>query len=193
MPVEPETVKEILSAANTAVKEANVPAALQEVAYAKAVDLFAAGAGITQAAKEPSQQITTKEAPASSSGAEGSTGSLEQIASGLKVDLADVEEAYHLTGDELRVSLTASQFGDSNSEATRQVALLIAAGRQSGGWDSDWTETKIIREACNKLRVLDPKNFATTIGEMTRPFSFSGQRQGRRVKVKRRGSRTLQS
>jgi hypothetical protein len=184
MPVDPATVKEILVSAHAAVEEAGLPAELQEVAFAKAVDLFASEAGISPADKKPAKKPTT---PAGSAGAEGSTERLEQIASALSIEQAEVEEASHIDAeDELKLSFNAPRLANGSSAATKQVALLLAAGRQEGGWDT-WTETKLIRSTCDELRVLSSGNFANTIADMGDVFSFSGSGRDRKVKIKRKG------
>lgn len=106
-----------------------------------------------------------------------------------KLDLpADtLGEVFHVEGEELTIVLARSKFEETRTGATRQLALLIAAGRQAGGWDEQWTATSVIREVVDDFGRLDSANFASTIREMQEVFSFSGNRQSLRVKVRRHG------
>jgi hypothetical protein len=182
MSVDSSAEKDILIAAHRAVEEADLPPELKEVAFAKAVDLLAARAGL---AVSPSAPVAEVSLAAEAAGTADK--SLERIAAKLKLDGDGVGETFHIDGDDLKLSLAASRFAQQDTKATREIALLVAAGRQAGGWDAAWTPTTTIRQVCDDYGKLDEGNFAKTINGMDEVFSYSGGSRDKRVKVNRKG------
>jgi hypothetical protein len=170
-------VKDILAAAAQAVDEANVPEALREAAFVKAVDLLAGKAPVPHASLV---NIT---------GTGQFAGEMtERVAQRLRVNPAAVAEAFDFAGDDVSLILAPSRLPRQKAAAMRDVALLITAARQAAGIDSDgWTESEVIREACRNIGVFDSANFATEIGHMGNVFSFKGSGRNRVIKANLRG------
>jgi hypothetical protein len=160
-----------------AVEEADVPEDLRATAFEKA---FEALIGVGQSAagpisREPAAHLATAEGP-----------SLAGIASRLGLDQALAEEVFYVDGDTLGLALAPSKFSPKKAAATQDIALLLAAGRQAGGWD-EWTQVGHIRAACRDYGRFDAANFATTVRRMANVFSFRGKGRQLEVRVTRPG------
>jgi hypothetical protein len=94
---------------------------------------------------------------------------------------------YHFDSGDIKLIVASTKLLSDKRAATRQIAVLIAAGRQGSGIDASWTDSKVIREACGDLGKLDSPNFANTLNSMGDVFSFQGKGQVRKVKVIRPG------
>ncbi len=179
MAIDQSKVSEILVAAREAVDAAGLPEELRAVAFEKAVVLLAGG----------------PVPPSGSAALSGETGAphsgeaktVETVAAKLGLPAETVGEVFHVENGELTIVLARSMFEETRAGATKQLALLIAAGRQAGGWDDQWTATPVIRSVVDEFGRLDPPNFASAIREMEDVFSFTGNRQNLRVKVRTHG------
>jgi hypothetical protein len=171
----PDEVKEKMKEAVKAVQEANVPEDLRVIAFEKSFDALI-GASESAAPPAPQDESRPQRLAVPTDGP-----SLAAIASRFAIDRGSVEEAYYVDGETLGLAIAPSKFQRARAAATQQVALLLAAGRQAGGWD-DWTAVSNIRAACRDYGFLDEANFATTIKRMGDVFSFRGR--GRQVEVR---------
>jgi hypothetical protein len=188
--MERSDVQQILEDAKAAVEGAAIPDDLRAMAFEKAVDLLS-GLGnatigiapVVPAAPEGSSTPPPQPPPV------GATGdrSLERIAQKLDVGLESVREVFHIDGENLSLSIGRSQLETTKAKGAKQIALLVAAGRQAGGWDAEWTPSSEIRPIADAYGKFDSANFATTVKEMDDVFSFSGDRSSRKVKVRRKG------
>lgn len=175
------TIASLLRQALTAVEDAQVPDDLRGVAFAKAFEALSLGPVASSGADaggEGGSKGTTSGAPAGSE--------LGRIASKLEIDEDATEATFDLDEGEIRLSVPARKFNAQKSRATKEIALLVAAGRQAAGVE-ERTEVGVVREVVSDYGKLDPPNFATTIREMDEEFNISGSGQRRRVKVNRKG------
>ena len=78
--------------------------------------------------------------------------------------------------------MPARRLSAHKSQATKEIALLIAAGRQAVVPD-ERTSARVIRDAVDTYGKRDEANFAGTIAEMDDVFNITGNGQQRRVKV----------
>lgn len=107
------------------------------------------------------------------------------IAGKLNLPTDRVGEVYFLDGEELGLSVSSSTLATSKTEATRQIAVLIAAGRQAAGLEeSGWTGAATIRSVCDHYGKFDTVNFGTTLKNMDDVFQIKGSGQNREVRVK---------
>lgn len=180
-------VTEILRTAHESVTAAGVPDELRAIAFEKAIELLAVQGGLSSAAPPASPPTDTGSGSGASSGAAAADKTLDKIAKKLQVTKAAVEEVFHIDGESLALSIGTSKLPAQKSAGTKTIALLLAAGRQAGGWDAEWTAASDIRAVCDGFGRLDGPNFAGTIKEMDDEFSFSGAKRSRKVKVKRKG------
>jgi hypothetical protein len=174
---------DVLRAAVQAVEEAEVPEDLRSVAFGKAVDLLAGTAG--RDAGVPAPAGVGAETP-SGGGAAPSTG-LQKIADAFAVQADRIEMIYTEHGDALQVVADPDDLGSSTKERAKSVALLVAAGRQLGGWDESATSDELVRAEVNRLGVYDPTNYAKHVKELTAWFNVNGAGKKATYKLKHAG------
>jgi hypothetical protein len=175
-----EKVLSFLREAIEAVDEAQVPEDLRVPAFERAFSLIVGATGLTAAVEQP---------PAPT--AEGTPGAgvgdpLHALAARLGLDLATIADVYYVDGDELGLSMAPSRFDSRKAGGTKQISLLVAAGRQGGGWE-EWTPVRAIRETVRDYGRFDQANFATTIKNMGHAFNLRGRGQQAEVRVTRPG------
>lgn len=173
-----EEIRELLIDLVKAVDGADVPQDLRVAAFEKGFDALMGEASTDHATDEAPPQID-RDVPTDGP-------SLAAIAKRLNLDSELVEEIYYIDGDDLGLALAASKFHPKMAAATQQIALLIAAGRQAGGWD-EWTNTSRIRDVTREYGRFDQANFASTIRRMGNVFSFRGRAREVEVRLTRPG------
>lgn len=169
---------------------AEVPDDLREIAFTKGLE-FHLGYPYP-AAPEPA-------VPASISARRGMIGELPRgdvstdddqlaaIAHRLSLPIEDVRDVYNISGDgEIEIIVASGKLPPGDAPATKELALLVAAGRQSVG--EEWTPFGEIRVVCDIYGRLDSSNFATTIREMEDVFNMrSPTPRKREVRINRPG------
>ncbi|MGH9894074.1 MAG: hypothetical protein ACREA0_19265, partial [bacterium] len=128
-----DSVTKILQEAFEAVTGAGLPKEVQGMALGKAVDLMTAG---TPAA---TRREVTKEDLGADPG-----DLLGKIAAKYGVDRDLVEDAYDVEEGKLSLAISRAKLAGQKAKGTKQIALLVAAGRQAAGLETS-TETKVIR------------------------------------------------
>jgi hypothetical protein len=179
MKLTPDEVKRLMREAVQAVEEAEVPEDLRATAFEKSFDALIGAGGADERETRRDTHAPTVVPPSDGP-------SLEGIAARLGLELALVEEMYYADGDSLSLTVASSKFDPRKAGATQQIALLLAAGRQAGGWD-EWTQVGHIRDACRDYGRFDVANFATTVKRMGDVFSFRGRARQLEVRVTRPG------
>jgi hypothetical protein len=177
-----DEVVKVLKQALKAVNDSGVPAALRPAAFREAVRLLSSDSASPGQGETPPGHTR-----ATSGGGSGGTGSLGALATKLGVSRDLIGEVYHIESGDIKLIVASTKLESDKRAATRQVAVLVAAGRQGAGIDADWTASKVIRDACGDLGKLDSPNFAKTLNSMGDVFSFQGKGQSRKVKVIRPG------
>jgi hypothetical protein len=174
------SVVELLRTAIAAVREADVPPELHAAAFGKAIELLGSSKkGTPPTAGRPEEsRIIGQSSDADSE--------MDKVANALNIDAETLAEVYEFESDKLNVVVPASRLESSKKGATRQLALLLAAGRQAGGRE-EWTDVKEIRQVCDDFGKFDSANFAFTITSMGDVFSIKGTGQQRKVRVNRTG------
>lgn len=175
----------ILKAAAEAVKESGVPANLRAPAFEKAVDLLSPGEA-ERADITDDKQTEDKRKRKHDEGAVDSTDLVPRIAAKLKVDQQLVEDVYAVDDGELKVVVAASKLEKTKAGATKQLALLVAAGRQGAGLET-WTQSDELREVAKDFGKFDVTNFGKQLRELDDPFNFTGSGTNIKVKVNRGG------
>jgi hypothetical protein len=112
--------------------------------------------------------------------------SLAAIAKRLGLDPELVGEIYYIDGDRLGLAVASSKLDGKKAASTQQIALLVAAGRQAGGWE-EWTDVSLVREAARDYSRFDQANFASTIKRMGDVFSFRGRARALELRLTRPG------
>jgi hypothetical protein len=179
-------IAQILKDALAAVDEADVPPELKATALEKAIDVLAGVApGGTAAAERKEHDGGGR---GTTPGGHRTGDVLDKIAETLKLDREVVEEVFHHDDTEgLRIVLGTGKFEVAKRAGTKQLALLLAAGRQAAGIE-EWTPTKDILTVVKDFNRFDQANFAYTIKQMDHVFLFAGSSSSdRKVKVNRQG------
>jgi len=177
-------VHDVLVRALKEVDEANVPQELRAVAFGKAVDLVVADVGgTTERAQQRRQDLGGNGHRVTGDSA------LDKIASRLGLDVGVVQDVFHYDEERgLQVGISPKKLEASRAGGAKQLALLVAAGRQAAGLDEgDWTEVDEIRQVCQDYKKFDSGNFAKHIAGMKDEFNVRGSAQKREVKITRPG------
>jgi hypothetical protein len=177
----PGQLKQIMMEAVKAVEGANVPEDLRVMAFEKSLEALMSAAGLDTSAPERRLASGSTEVAVPANGP-----SLSAIAARLNLDVDLVSELYYVDGDSLNLALAASKLDPKKAAGTQQIAILIAAGRQAGGWD-EWTPVARIRAVCRDYGRFDEANFSSTIKRMGDVFSFRGRPRQLEVRLTRPG------
>lgn len=107
-----------------------------------------------------------------------------KIASALGISNEQVLDLYHMTDDgDLELVIEMSSLPSTLKKATRDIAMLYAAGRQAAGIESS-TSVELIRGVCEqRFKVVDKKNFSTTITKLGAKFRVSGTGKERQLQL----------
>lgn len=172
-------VSELLALARQEMEEADLPNDLRVAAFEKAVDLLSKG----HTAKPAAQDEEAGKSDAQK-GAIGD-GLLAKVAAKLSRSPQDVAQVFYEDGEEIGLSVASTALDKKKKAGTRQVAVLVAAARQASGIDNDgWTDSGVVREACEHYGKYDQANFAATLAGMDDVFVVKKDGQSRKVKVK---------
>lgn len=172
-------VEEVLRGAQAAVEAAEVATEFRAIAYEKAVELLAAGAGLAAPAAAASASPPPPAAPAGGQSDGGPTsGSLQRIATQLEVDLELVERAYEVQDGDLAVVVPVSRLPQQARPAMRDLIVLTAVGRQAGGWDASPTPVAAVRAVCESYSSrFDAGNFANAVRDLSDYLRRQGGRR----------------
>lgn len=143
----------------------DVPEDLRQIAFGKVFDLHVGG---LQA--NPNQSVRGAGSGAPGHHTPGSANELEAIAAKAAVDREIVGEVYEMLEGNLELIIPAGKLADRTASGTKEIALLIAGGRQAAGLE-DWTSLDVIRAVCADFKRLDSGNFAKTIKQMEDVFN----------------------
>jgi hypothetical protein len=181
--VKREDVVSILQSAAATVDEADLDADLRPVGFTAAVSLLAGTDRLARSSAVPTQASDRAEVLVDSQNT-----SLDKIAIGLDVDRGDIDDVFTVTDDgRLDIIVGAAKLPRNMSEATRDLVLLVTAGRQLGGWDAEWTASEEIRDVCRAYGVFQSKHFSETLSTMHAALGFSGKGPARKLKLLRPG------
>jgi hypothetical protein len=172
-------LKDILAEALKAVDEAEIPSELREIAFGKAIDLVA-GTASPKSRIDPQVKVQPQGQLAGDA-----SGPMQRIANKLKLDSEVVSHVYYIDpeGKNLEVVISSSRLPAGFAPAIKELALLVAAGRQAAGIDAEWTSADEIRKVCEHFKRYDSANFAAHIQQMERVFSVRGTPRKREVRM----------
>ncbi|SRR6266508_2738486 len=172
-------VSELLSLAAEEVERAHLPAEFRTAAFEKAVDLLSAEQKSSGSGRERLRGVDHP----------GSEDEFRLASLSRRLDVAPeaLQEVFDAKPDILDVVVSSGKLDPTQAGGAKQVALLVAAGRQAAGYDEDWTTVGVIRERCRDYGKFDPGNFAKTILDMRDVFSVRGRGQQREVRVTKLG------
>lgn len=108
---------------------------------------------------------------------------MEQLATRLNIPIDLAEQAFYLDREILEITIPSGKIAASKKTGSRQVCLLLAAGRQATGLDQEWTHSGLLREACSRFGRFDQNNFGSTLSSMDDVFHIRGRQQEKEVRV----------
>jgi hypothetical protein len=162
-------VRELLGEAQAAVDESGIANDLRTVAFSKAIDLLVreSFAGASEAPPDVG----------------GGGDPLRLISQRLDIDLEVAQAVYSVKDGDLEIVVGTRLLAPRAAAATKELALLVAGGRQAGGFDDEWTDVGHIRRWAETYKRLDSPNFSSAIKEMEHLFSVRGTPRKREVRM----------
>ena len=188
---------EVLKKAWIVVQGANLPDAIQPVAFQEAVRLLVPSS-ITTAPVGGDRGKGTGAGTGSSIGwpngkPSSDTGGIDasedeiydRVVEHTGVDREKLEQVVHLDGDVLKVSLPGIKLGRNNAEKTRTVAQVLTIVRGFGLNESE-TSVEVVRAEASRLKCYDSANFAAQLSKLV-GFVITGSGTNRRIRAKAPG------
>lgn len=119
-------------------------------------------------------------------------GLVGRIAGALKVSRDVVDLVYDDRDGELGVVVSARRLADDKANATRQLAQIVAVGRQAAGLE-EWTPVGRVREVVSDYGKLDSANFASYVQRLDKDnvCLMRGKGANRELKVTRSGMESI--
>lgn len=178
--------RDVLKAALADMEAEAPPDDLRVKAFDKLFDLHAAAVLGSSPAVEQARSGTTAHKDLAAPGANGSGAAdgdaLGAIAARMDLERATVEEVYDLHDGSVQLIIPTGKLTSRVATAAKEIALLLAGGRQAGGTE-EWTSVDAIRDACADFKKLDSGNFSKTIRSMEDVFNFRKESE-RKMSVK---------
>lgn len=182
-----DEMKDVLRYILQCIQEAEVPQELREVAFAKVFD-HVVGKGAGPGGFDGYPAMRNGPAMLGENGlGESADDLLARIAEKLRLNRDVVKEVFSIDDGTLTLLVPSSRLEKAKAGATRQIALLVAGGRQAAGIDDEWTSIEEIREVCNDFGKYDAPNFSHAINSLDQFCSFKGKGQKREVRLNRQG------
>jgi hypothetical protein len=169
-------------------KQADVPAELLEIAFAKGLEFHLGAAPAAMPLQQPHQvgTPTVLQTPGAPPDPAVVAPPIEMLARRLSLPLEDVSEVFNFTDTGPELIVASGKLPRAAAAATKDIALLISAARQATG--EEWTPVGAIRDVAETYGRLDSGNFATTLKEMQEVFGFrNASARKREVKLNRPG------
>jgi hypothetical protein len=176
-------VVELLRAGLAAVVEAEIPEDLRAVAMDHALTLVAMPARFDARADDLLTARPTNDLRAEPAAAPGET-SAEQLAQSLKVSVEHLQSVAALLPEGPDIIVPATRLDQESSAAMRQVAILVVALRQAGGWDAGETDASVVRGVLERgyRARFDASNFNKALNGLDR--YVRRRKDGNRVRLR---------
>lgn len=184
-------VEEVLQKAIDAVNSANIPSELREVAFTRAIDLIVGEKPVASANNKDSNG--TKNAGGGADLDPTDSDRLKKIADAVGVSRERIELIYLEHEEDLQVVVDPGQLGSTMKERSKSIGLLVAAGRQLGGWDENTTPDIVVRSEIDRLGVYDGGNYSKYMKDMSAWFNVNGSGRNATFKLKFQGREYLKT
>jgi len=181
-------VKDILTEAWEAVKAADIPKELQEIALSRAIDLAAAGHdrgrvqgngdGGGRSLDDVTGIVTTDER-------------LSKLCQTFSIEADKLESVYQVHDGELQVVADTNEVGDNTAGQARGVALLLVGARLAGGWDTGNVTDEIVRAEIDRHGVYDQSNYTNHMRRTSSWFNINGSGKNAKYGMKPQGRTAL--
>ena len=164
---ESERIAGILRDAKEAVEAAGIEDdALRQIAFREAIALAAGQIPGTSPSGATTGQANTPDTWRSSGNPADVTDPIASIAKRLGVPTEEIDRVFHVEGDNLELTIAVAALASSKRTATREIAILVTAGRQASRLDERETDADAVRLVCSHYKKLDSPNFSSTIREL---------------------------
>ena len=169
------TPREVLVATLKDVNETEVPDDLRVIAFTKVFDMRSGQGG-------PSTRDNKQPARTTGNGSGGLIAGdlLDAVAARAGIDRETVAEVFDERNGGLELIIGPRKLPPSVSAGTKEIALLVAGGRQAAGIE-EWTSLDDVRDVCQEFKKLDSGNFAKTIKSMTDEFNVRKESERKTV------------
>jgi hypothetical protein len=154
-------IAQVLRTAQKAVDDASIEdPELKKIAFKEAIAL-AAG----RASGDSSQQSGGGSQSGHQVGID-SGNPIAAIAKRLGLASEDVDRIFHIDAEELELTVPVSALSNQKRTATREIAILVTAGRQAASLDQRETDADVVRAVCDHYKKLDTANYSATIRDL---------------------------
>jgi hypothetical protein len=177
-------IVELLGRAAAAVEDAGLASDFRTAGFLQACKW------LTPATAADSRPNSALETPQGGDKTNESSGGalLDRLAEAMKLDREKLDYVFAEEDNTLVLSVNRSQLSEDRVTAQREVALLLAAGRQIVGIDPDRTHTDAIRHQAEELGLVRKNTFRDEMGRLGSAFSSRPiGRFGRGLKVMKIG------
>lgn len=155
--------------------------------------VLASRLGLTTASPTPTAPGTPpRHGGGNGGGAGGETEPLAKIAAVTKIGIETLELIYDVSDGDLKYVISAKKLASGKAEATRQLARIVALGRQAAGIE-EWTASSTIREVVSDYGKFDPANFASHVMGLDKDNAIivRGKGAAREIKITRSGIESM--
>lgn len=171
-------LSDAIKAAHHAVVEADLPANLQEVAFGQVLRHVLDGSSRT-----PGGDLGER----TSHTAINETTGLGRLAARAGVGEGALADLFEIGESSVSLHVASSRIAATKSQATREIALLIASARQGGGIDEAWTAVEHVREALQYYKRYDTNNFSAYLKGIGDAFNFRGKGSSQEMRLTQPG------
>lgn len=183
--------QEVLQKAIDAVNGANIPSELREIAFTRAIDLVI---GVKPTASKATNDSNDSTGDGSDVGGKPTDSDrLKKIADAVGISRERIEMIYDEHEDDLQIVVDPGQLGSTMKERSKSIGLLLAAGRQLGGWDESATADSVVRSEVDRLGVYDGGNYSKYMKDMNAWFNVNGSGRNATFKLKFQGREYLKN
>jgi hypothetical protein len=140
------------------------PIAFREVLrYLLAAPLGAAGSEPSAGQSHEQMAVNIEQAP------------ISRLAARTRLSVKALEDIFDIGETTVSLHVASSRISATKSRATRDVGLLVVAGRQGAGIDEQWTLVAHVREALQRYNRYDQSNFAANLKACDDVFNSKGK------------------
>jgi AraC-like DNA-binding protein len=159
-------VDEAIKTAHHAVVEAGLPSEFQGAAFSQVLrHLLAATASPSSEHPDRPARGALVDEPSR----------LSRLAARVGVSESALADLFEVTDDSVTLHVSSARIPSAKSQATKDVALLVAAARQGSGADDGWTAAEHVREGLQNYKKYDTNNFSTYLKGVAEAFNFRGR------------------
>jgi hypothetical protein len=159
-------LSEAIKTAHNAVVQADLPPNLQGVAFGQVLRHL-----LEESSRPSGGYLSQRTGPTET----GDTTGLGRLAGRVGVSASALADLFEIGEGSASLHVASSRIASTKSQATREIALLIASARQGSGIDETWTAVEHVREALQHYKRYDTNNFSAYLKGIGDAFNFRGK------------------